>query len=96
MNLGQVKNIVFEVENKDEFLAQARVEAMQKAKLKAKKIAQEAGISLGKLVNISISENQNNYLKYSGIAEMSSDESASIQVGENEIKIYVNLEYEIK
>lgn len=96
VNLGQVKNIVFEVENKDEFLAQARVEAMQKAKLKAKKIAQEAGISLGKLVNISISENQNNYLKYSGIAEMSSDESASIQVGENEIKIYVNLEYEIK
>lgn len=94
INTGQVTSLNFEIENKDELLAQARQEAIQKAKAKARKIAQEAGISLGKLVNIDVSEN---YPRYE-MAKVSAPEeqAAQIQPGENEIKVYVSLSYEIK
>ena len=100
INTGQVTGLNFEIENKDELLAQARQEAIQKAKAKAKKTAQEAGISLGKLISVEVSED--NYIDYPRyeMAKLAAapDEapSAQIQPGENEIKIYVSLSYEIK
>lgn len=81
VSLGQAKNISFEIENKDELLAKVREEAIAKAKAKAKKIAKETGVHLGKLINISISEN--------------TEQSAQIQPGENEIKVRVRLSYEL-
>ncbi|MFH1392611.1 MAG: SIMPL domain-containing protein [bacterium] len=97
IRLAQVKNLSFEIENKDELLAKAREEAIQEAKIKARKIAQEAGVSLGKLVNINIVENQDNiYSRYEAQAMTKEDQGAQIQPGENEIKVYVSLSYEIK
>jgi len=92
VNLGQVQNISFETENKDELLAQAREEAIAKAKTKAKITAAQAGVSLGKLIGIDVSENNYDfYPKY----ELSADSSSSVQAGENEIKVYVSLKYEL-
>lgn len=96
VNLGQVKNISFEVEDRDEFLAQAREQAMQKARLKARQIASDAGAGLGKLISISVFENNQDYYPKYEMSAISEDSGASIQSGENEIKVYVNLEYELK
>jgi len=49
---NQVQNIQFTVENPDQWYQQARTQAIQQAKDKAKQLADAAGIKLGKLLSI--------------------------------------------
>lgn len=89
----------FVVEEEDSVHAQARDEAIAEARENAKKLAQELGVSLGKVV--SFSENQPYY--YDGYAKggvaMDMAENASapaIPVGENESSVTVMVTYEIR
>ncbi len=96
---NSVSGVSFEVENKEEAINNARAEAIKKAKEKAKKIATESGISLGRIVNVSEAY-PSNFMPYAA-SDMSfgkgaggAGEQTNIQPGQTEVKVEVTLSYE--
>lgn len=51
--INQIGSISFSVDDPDKYLADAREEAFRKARAKAKEIARENGLRLGRIVNVS-------------------------------------------
>lgn len=102
-----VDNVSFVIEDQIKAKEQLREEAIAAAKAKAEKLAQETGISLGKVINISEGgyyPMYNDYLRtntmldgaYEMPAPYTNEESIStINPGETEIQFTVNLLYEI-
>jgi hypothetical protein len=96
-----VGNLSFTIDDTETYRAQARLEAIKKAKEKAEKLAEEAGIKLGKIINV---YENNYYPKYvsdqavglGGAGEIEMTIAPSIQPGEEEITVNVNLVYRIK
>ncbi|MBP9816752.1 MAG: SIMPL domain-containing protein [Candidatus Pacebacteria bacterium] len=93
----------FVLDDADSVREEARDAAIEDAKAKAKKLASELGVSLGKVV--SFSENTGYYpydYGYGGKAEMAMDAGVSsrpvpsLPVGENETSITVMVTYEIR
>jgi len=93
----------FVLDDADSVREEARDAAIKEAKEKAKKLASELGVSLGKVV--SFSENTGYYpyeYGYGGKAEMAMDAGVSnrptpsLPVGENETSITVMVTYEIR
>ena len=101
-SLNQVGDLTFDVDNKEEFIAQAREEAIQKAKENAQKTAEALGVDLGRI--ISFNESSGSISVYNGYRLMDSakamNESASgtaqIESGSSDIKITVNIGYELQ
>lgn len=102
-NLNQVGNLTFDIDNKEEFIKQAREEAIQKAKENAIKTADELGIELGRI--ISFSESSGTPQIYNGYRLMDStkamNESAAgavsqIESGSADIIVNVNIGYELQ
>lgn len=101
-SLNQVGDLIFDIDNKEEFIKQARKEAIQKAKENAIRTADELGIELGRI--ISFNESSGTPQIYNGYRLMDSakvmNESASgtaqIESGSADIKITVNIGYELK
>jgi uncharacterized protein YggE len=96
---NQIGNINFTIDDEDALKSQAREEAIVKAKEKAVKVAELAGIKLGKIVNVY--ENQVYYptpTRYYGEVGMGGggSEAPAIEAGENEVVVEVNLIYEVK
>ncbi|MFA6190324.1 MAG: SIMPL domain-containing protein [Candidatus Staskawiczbacteria bacterium] len=94
-----VGNLQFTIDNPEQFREQARAEAIKKAKNNAKNLAKESGISLGKIINVY--ENYNPYpVMYSDASKgMGVAESApvpTIEPGQQEINVIINLTYKIK
>lgn len=86
---------------KKEKLLEARKLAVTEAKEKAEGLAASAGLTLGKIINISENQNPNSPrpLYATNAAGKGQDEVAalpSIQTGQTEIDITVNLSYEIR
>jgi uncharacterized protein len=85
------------VENEDNLKAQAREQAILKAKEKAKSMAADLGIKLGKVISFS----ENYFLPYesAGYSAKAMDASSSIapqiETGENKISVSVVIAYEI-
>lgn len=96
---NQVNNITFDIENREEAENSARKEAVAEANRKAEAAARAAGFKLGKI--ISYSENSNDNLlrpvAYAVKSMSVTNEAAStnVQTGNEEIKIVVNLSYQI-
>ncbi len=96
---NQVNNITFDIENREDAENSARKEAVAEANRKAEAVARAAGFKLGKI--ISYSENSNDNLlrpiTYAVKSMSVANESAStnVQTGNEEIKIIVNLSYQI-
>ena len=105
-NLGvnRINSVSFDVtdEERAEFMAQAREEAFQDAKLKARSMSRSASVKLGDIVSFY----ENSYEPYHGRVLSSSigyggdfAETAvapSIEPGSQEINVNVNVTYEIK
>jgi len=89
----------FTIDNPEQLKEQARAKAIAQAKANAKNLAQESGISLGKLINVF--ENSNPYpVVYSSAKMMGAGvaESApvpTIQPGQQEIDVTINLTYQV-
>ncbi len=84
-------------DEKERLTAQARKKAIQDAKEKAKTIAGEAGITLGKVVNIQVEEGTNPPLPFEARGSADTVQKAEptvLQPGENTVKITVYLSYE--
>lgn len=101
MGINRIGNISFTVENPDKYLTDARARAFQKAKDKATQIAQQNGVSLGNVVNIS-EYAPTPYAKTAmGMGGTSLNAAPSfaaptIEPGSQELNVNVNVTYEIK
>lgn len=98
-----VGNVSFDVsdEVKNKKMNEAREEAADKAKEKAKGLAKAAGITLGKIINVSESQGVDfprpvALLQKDSIGAGSEPTPANIEPGETEITVTVTLSYEIR
>lgn len=97
---NSVGDLQFTVDDMEKVRAEARTKAITDAKAKAQSLANEAGLRLGKLINVS--EGYNNYpqpIYGMGGADMAKELSSvapSIQTGQMEVNVSVNLTYKLK
>lgn len=96
---NQVGNVAFDVSDKAKTENEARQQAVAQAKQKAKQAANIAGFNLGRIINYS--ENfggapQPVPLMAKATDGRGSAESTNIEPGSSEIRVVVNLSYEIR
>ncbi|MCX6720887.1 MAG: SIMPL domain-containing protein [Candidatus Staskawiczbacteria bacterium] len=95
-----VNDLSFTIDNPEKFKEQARAEAIAKAKANAQNLAKESGLRLGKLINVY--EGYNSYpVMYNSAKAMGGGiaESApvpTIQPGQQEINVTINLTYQVR
>lgn len=99
--VNQIDNVAFELQDQEEAIAQARSNAIKKAQASAKRIAQEAGVTLGALVFVSTSREGGGFGDGGGRGPMlmsakgESAVAAPVQPGKLEFNAQVYLRYEI-
>lgn len=97
-----IGSVSFEVndETKKEKLNEARKMAVDEAKAKAEGLASAAGLTLGKIINVSESQASDNIVRpmYATVDEASGkgQTEPAIEAGQTEIKITVSLAYEVR
>ena len=95
---NQVGDLRFIIDKEDELKKQARGQAIEKAKSKAKELASQLGVNLVRITNFSES---GVVPRYYGLEKMvaglggSVEESLQIETGENKIEVTVSITYEI-
>ncbi|MBU4369255.1 SIMPL domain-containing protein [Patescibacteria group bacterium] len=98
---NQINSLSFVLEDEEAAEAEARDIAIAKAKEKAKAIAKVSGLTLGKLINISVSSSgyyptPRSYAMGGGIDEEMAVQATEIEAGETKISMTATLSYEIK
>jgi uncharacterized protein YggE len=94
-----VGELYFTVDDIDLVRQKAREEAIKKAKIKAREIAKQSGIKLGKLINVyegSVFMPYSSDIAASPIEFAVSKSVPEIQPGEQEVTVEINLVYRIK
>lgn len=100
LGINKINGIVFSIENKDKYLNEIQKNAFTKAKSKAKEIAKQSGIKLGRIVNVSI--NSNSPILYYRPNVLSTESGGNstvnpnIKSGSQKLDINVSIKYEIK
>ena len=97
-----VGNLQFTIDNPEQFKEQARAKAIAQAKANAQNLAKESGVGLGKLINVY--ENSNPYpVVYNSMAKdiavgggVSAPVAPTVQPGQQEIDVTINLTYQVK
>jgi len=97
----QVNHVTFAVENPKKYTADARIEAVKAAQVKAQTMAELTGLKLGKPISISESEpgGWGNYYAQANVALERSpggDESPSLQPGQFKLTRTVHITYEVE
>jgi len=96
-----VGDLQFLIDNPEQLKEQARAEAIAQAKANAKNLAKESGISLGKIINV-IEGNSNPYpVVYNSMAKglgagVDSAPVPTVQPGQQEIDVTINLTYQVR
>jgi uncharacterized protein YggE len=94
---NQVGDLQFTIDKEDELKARARKEAIEKAKVKAKEMAEQLGVKLVRITNFSESSvvpvPRPYYMEKA--ASLGGPEVPQIETGENKIEVTVNITYEI-
>ncbi len=95
---NQVGDLQFTVDEEDALKAQARAEAINKAKAKAKELAGQLGIKLVRIINFSESGAVPYFysMKEAAPLGMGGGETLQIETGENKIEVTVSITYEIR
>jgi uncharacterized protein len=98
---NKVSNVSFTVEDPEKWWQEARTEALAEAKEKAKQMAKDADIRLGRIISINEWSNQPYPLDGSGYGGMeikptSDTASIGIQPGNLELQVNVSLIYQIR
>ena len=98
-DLVEINSIQFTIDDTTKLKMQARVAAMQDAQAKAQTLATEGGVTLGKPISISESGDfyapQPTYLDFA-FAEDAATVNTPIQSGQLQIRVTVNVIYEIE
>ncbi len=96
---NQVGVLQFVIDKQDELQKQARGQAIEKAKIKAKEMAEQLGMKLVRITNFSENGLPPIFQQSYNIAEESMGRSGAaapqIQTGENKIRAIVSITYEI-
>lgn len=96
---NEVGNLQFIVDNTEELEKQAREDAILKAKAKAEELASQLGITLGRIINFSESNQGSMPPRYNlaaGGTDAPSRGATQVEEGENKIEVAVTITYEIK
>ena len=95
---NQIGGLSFTVDNPEKFQAEARKEAIAKAKLKAEDIARESGINLGRIINVSEGYNMAPLPMYAQAEKTvgmgGGGTPTQVEPGSSEISVTVTLSYE--
>lgn len=98
---NQVGNISFTIDDDESLKSEARAAAITKAQNKAKEIAAQSGLKLGRLLNVEegyssqiITPSYNKMMD--SVAGLESVSAPNIQTGENEVSVSVILTYKVK
>jgi uncharacterized protein YggE len=103
LGVNQIGGVNFTIENPEQFLSEARKDAFTKAEIKAREIAAEAGVALGRV--ITASEYQQGPIPYYAMAEkvgfggagpVAAPVAPTIEPGTTEVKLNVSVTYEIR
>lgn len=96
-----VGNLQFTIDDPEQYKDQARAKAIEQAKLRAKNLSAESGVKLGKLINVFENSSAPYYAAYDmnkgiggGIAPMAV--TPTVQPGQQEITVTINLTYQVK
>ncbi len=94
---NQVGDLQFTIDKQDELKAQARKQAIDKAKAKAKELASQLGVNLVRITNFSESSVLPRYVGFEEVVGMGGAEAPipQIETGENKITVTVTITYEI-
>ena len=96
-----VGNLQFTIDNPEQFKDQARAKAIAQAKANAQNLAKESGVNLGKIINVY----ENNYttspIMYNSAKAMGGGIADSapvptVQPGQQEIDVTINLTYQVR
>ena len=97
---NQIGDLQFTIDNIEQFKEQARAKAILQAKANAQNLAKESGINLGKLINVyegySSVPVMYNSVKAMGGGVAESAPIPTIQPGQQEIDVTINLTYQVK
>ena len=93
--VNQVSNLQFTIDNQDELKNQARAQAVENAKTKAKTLASQLGVKLVKITSFSESAAFPRYYGLEGSVAMGGG-APQIEPGENKIEVTVSITYEIR
>ena len=99
MGANDVSGLQFTVENEDELKSQARKQAIDEAKAKAKELASQLGVNLRKITNFSESgvwPIPYLSLGMEKLAAVGGGDTPQIQTGENKIEVTITITYEIR
>ncbi len=92
---NNINGITFDVENRDEAVAQARLLAIQNAKEKAQEIADAAGVELGDLLNINVYGGITPIAYYDAKGGVYAESSVPVSAGRLTISMECSLTYEL-
>lgn len=97
---NQVGDISFTIDDEETLKRKARAEAIANAKKKAKEIARDSGLRLGKLINVTVSQVSYPIPIYARSFSLEAAPAPvpkpDIQTGENEVSVTVTLTYDVK
>jgi uncharacterized protein len=102
LGVSNISGIEFSVDNREQYVAQARAKAITEAKAKAKELAKELGVKLGSI--LSYNENGNNPIYYGygagakdmALSSVAPTVAAELPAGQNKITSDVSITYEIR
>jgi hypothetical protein len=98
--INLVNDLQFTIDNPEQFKEQARAKAIAQAKSNAQNLAKESGVSLGKLINVYENSSSSNAVMFSakamGAGISDSVATPTVQPGQQEINITINLTYQVK
>ena len=94
---NQVSGLQFTIDNQDELKKQARAEAIEKARDKAKTLASQLGVKLIRITSFNEGSMMPRYYGLETAMGMGGDEGGGLQIetGENKIEVTVTITYEI-
>ncbi|KPJ55496.1 hypothetical protein AMJ49_07045 [Parcubacteria bacterium DG_74_2] len=95
---NQVGDLQFTIDNQDELKKQARSQAIEKAKTKAKELASQLDVNLVRITNFQESSVFPRYYgleKMVGVGAVEETPAPQIETGENKIEVTVTITYEI-
>jgi uncharacterized protein YggE len=97
--INVIGDLQFAIDNPEKVKQEARAKAIEQAKINARNLAKESGIKLGKIINVY--ENYSPYpVAYSSMKRLGGDMETSnvptIEPGQQEINITINLTYRVK
>lgn len=100
LSVTEISGPVFTIDNEDEIRAHAEELAIQEAQAKAKKTADSLGVSLGRIISYNNESGTPYPMYYRDSKVMSASvggeiESVTIPSGENEVRVRVNITYEL-